>query len=743
MPNILQRERTVKRVILLFLGMLITTLAACSNGSENIPTVPVMPDQHTSETSSDHHMLWGLWQVAIDTRTSEVEIVPLRQAEMHANVVMYMQTPYPNSMNIQIESMDLGTGDFDLIVLLTHPFSDDTLYGFDVKGIFITNGIMSSEYDPSLVYTDKILHPSLQNQDGYTRWWNQVEFPMPGNLGYTEGVLGTQFVDLTCTLNPFKYFADHLDVDDEFYQVPGGRNHFSPGTTNSRRYLINFPTFMGNPLIVFNYAVDASWEPPVGPGGFVDAFPPEANQPEPYFIQVTDIGSNPWFDPDTEFSGGELKLQVQVFDYGITGDMSTVMDEIDSVVLESFSMFPGPVILTESDLSTAGPEFAMFETTIPVTPDGINGQEILIHGISAEGTYDQNYGTPAPDKPLAAYKIHPVTVSEGFPNPDPPVVTVEILRYMNGRLSGFRLEWDESPDAEQYFIYWSNDPYEILGPMEFELAPNPLIDVGEWEYNVAGAEVNGQWMLYVIARGVADFPTTDSGESNRVMIDFEAWEDYAEGLNEWRRRQNSIRNKFLAATTVTYGVDGSGSLLLTPNHSFYRHATAYCVSPELPDIPSATGCYFEFAHYRTYGHPVDYGYSVCSTPEILDPNIIDRNLYDPSGTIPDYMLIWDYNVDVVDGSNWVSGDIMNTSDIDGMFFRWNEQPEEMYDPTNGWSGPPSTGYEISRYEVPKVIDEDHRHVGVCFAGAELGSPQILIIPPQYPLLCDEFALVVY
>ena len=123
-----------------------------------------------------------------------------------------------------------------------------------------------------------------------------------------------------------------------------------------------------------------------------------------------------------------------------------------------------------------------------------------------------------------------------------------------------------------------------------------------------------------------------------------------------------------------------------------------------------------------------------------------QDLYDPPK--PPSQVIYDFGIEVIyDPDDYISGDRMNDTDIEGLGYSIDNEnyPIESYDPLNGWSGTASSGYVISRYSVPKVIDEGQKHVGVCFAGeGDLSEPSwYLIFPNQYPLRCDEFALVIY
>jgi len=735
----------IKIISILFALVLIIASGCSGNGSEN----PVAPEAYTHGSSAlagDSHLLWGMWQVAIDTSNGDVEIVPCREGTFHANVVQYLQPPFQIGMGIVINDMNMETGVFDIDVSLTHPFPDPSLKGFDVKGIFITNGIMYSWYDSSLVYADYILNPRLLNADGYTRWWNPIEFDQPGVLGYTEGVLGTKFVNFTSTLNPFKYFADHLEVEDEFYIEPGGRNLFSESVTNTRKYMIQFPVVAGNPLVVFNYAVDANWEAPQGDPEDLASFGPDANQPEPYQITVADNGTSAFYDEGSGLLGGDVKILLGISDYGFSTP-SSVAEELETIIVESFTLTTAITEINPADFSYFDGRSAIYEVDIPgVEPEAAYNQELLIHAVTSDLTYDQGYGTPAPDEPLASFYLYDVPVLDGLPSPSTPVINdVSITRDIAGRLTGFIIDWDDDPEAYEYRVYWSEDPYEVDGSLTFDLAPNGVVDESSYSYSVTGAEVNGQWMFRVISRGIQDNPDSDSDPSADILVDFEAFEAYVEGQNEWRRRYNRIRNHFLAATGPAYGVGTSGALIMVPSSTFYRNSTCYVVCPTLPELPDKSRCFIEFAHNRTVDFPPEYGYSVCTSPTIQDPEVIDQWFKHAMGPAYDYLVIYDYNIDVIPESDYLWGEQMNDLEIEGLGWSYNMNPSESSDPINGWANEASTGFEFSRFEASNITDNYHSYVGICFAGeGDLSEPPSYpIFPSQYPLIIDEIAMVIF
>lgn len=724
------------------ISCLFFALASCSSIGKS-PIIPQIEKSTVPSERTSNHALWGYWQVIINSQTGEVQTIPIRQSAIHVNVVTYLQPPHPIGMGIQIKEMNPLTGDFNLIVSLTHPFNDASLTGFDVKGIFIAQGTGTSKYDSSLCYSLPG-EPRLRNADGYTRWWNPSEFTTKGLLGYTEGVLGSKGVNFTPTLNAYKMFADDLGPDDVVTKSHV-RGCFTPAQkTNSRRYLIHFPVINGNPLIVFNYAVDASWEAAKGDPSNLANFPLSANQPEPYLITYKDLGSTAFYHVPTSTAGGDLNFQLGIHKRGVTGNTSWVAEDLSMIVIESQTLFDNTIIISTADVNELIGEAAYFNVLIPgVQPTSLVDQEILVHAIMKEMTYNQGLQSAAPNKPLAAYQIFEIPILS-FPTkpPAPTGLRIEATRNANLKLNGFKLDWNETVSAAEYVVYWSTDPYQVSGSLNFNVAPNGIVSEPSYQRSVSGSELNGQWIFQVTARSVPGAPVTESQPSTRAFIDFSGFEPYSEGANQWRFRQNSIRNRFVAASGQTFGVGGSGSLVLSPTSWFAGRSIAYCVTPALPSIPGANSCYIELAHKIAFPVPDGYAYSVCSTPTIQDPMVIDKNLYDPSGTLPDYMVLTDYSVDMVNMvSEYLSGYQMNADEVAGLIRAFTKLPDESGEHSDGWNGA-ATPFLLSRYSLPQVFSNNHKYVGVCFGGKDEGGT-LTISPPQYPIICDEIAVAIY
>ena len=84
-------------------------------------------------------MLWGLWQIRINAKTSEAEVVPLRTAENHLDTIPFLE---PNKhTTIMLSNVTINQASVECNVGLTHPFPGFYEWsGFDAQGIFIPDG---------------------------------------------------------------------------------------------------------------------------------------------------------------------------------------------------------------------------------------------------------------------------------------------------------------------------------------------------------------------------------------------------------------------------------------------------------------------------------------------------------------------------------------------------------------------------------------------------------------------------
>jgi hypothetical protein len=277
------------------------------------------------EVSNDRtRCLLGLWQFTIHPVDETISLKPLRSGSIHMNALAFMEPPAGQMLYID-QVVDLQAGEITVDIAFTHPYPGlDFATAFDVSGILISHG---SVYYP---LSDELYFPGddqlrLLNADGYTRWWNPVEFPYnpaKPQAGYVDGLLGKpdSVAGFTATLNGYKYFASDLaEPDSPLSDLDlDMRGAFVPGTTCIRRYQIGF-----NPgSLVFNYAVDASWAPPVGgpPITIPDSFPFSANRPEPYRMEIHDLNNTLEYNASSGMVEGMATMDVDVYDWHNAGE---------------------------------------------------------------------------------------------------------------------------------------------------------------------------------------------------------------------------------------------------------------------------------------------------------------------------------------------------------------------------------------------------------------------------------------
>jgi len=405
--------RHIASVTLLF-------LLAAALGCQSSPVAPTaQPDlgaasSEPQETPSPHQCL-GYYCLTIDTREMKAAIEPARSADWHLNVTGILNTTLGVSAAMVPGESNPATGLFVLDITLAHPFPAKPQFaGFDVKGILITPGTMTGI--GSLVFAD-LDETHLENADGWTRWWNPTEFPAPGMFGYIQGKLANApAIQLTATVNPYKTFADILgpqDTSDKLFDVPVdddlGRGVFRPGSSNTRRYRIQFPMNPG-PVVKYGYAVDASWKAPSPnpPAEIPDDFPIEANQPEAYYSVVYHPINSLYYDSESGRGGGVLWVGAEARDW--QGEVSgNVPDQIDSVKLWCPALFSGGIPL-DSIGEDSG--FATYYKKLWPEPNPTQAGEFLLGWQikSKSGPAYKQGSPPAPDDYISEWQVRQVTV---------------------------------------------------------------------------------------------------------------------------------------------------------------------------------------------------------------------------------------------------------------------------------------------------------------------------------------------
>lgn len=416
------------RYIVLILGLVLFACSCSGGNSVTAPATNPADDLTAERTPSYHsHNLWGYWTVSIDSENLTAEAVPVRGVQFTCNVTQFLQPPLSPVHMLSfaiLPSSDPATGFFDVDVTLRHPFPGLPYYrGFDVRGIFISDGSYTTGHDPSAVYAgegDSV----LLNADGLSRWWNPTEFTSYDTIfGYTRGKLAPDVLP-TATLNGYKYFAHALSHDQQVWEMdPDTRGSFpvTPGVY-TRPYSIQFA--MNGPQVdfTFNYAVDASWAEP-DESGFpeypVDSYALSANSTEPYCIRVEDNNSTAYY-VDEEDNGGSLNLHLYVYDWQSVDNPDGVSGEISAIWLESPVLNDPVDVLPDATVLPDGPTSSIYEVSLGSLNLTKSGPEPLLVFAEASDPFGYEPQVPGgsafdyPSAPLGAYLMSSVIIkSEG------------------------------------------------------------------------------------------------------------------------------------------------------------------------------------------------------------------------------------------------------------------------------------------------------------------------------------------
>lgn len=329
----------------LFAGMLAICILmfGCSGGDETVAPVPgdngALNVPSARDADYAPRQLLGLYTCIYDVEKHTITAIPARTADLHINVREIIEHP-GFGIDIKIDKLDDTTLPVvNIDIGLHHPFAVLTEFtGFDVRGIFISRGNWDGWQDGTIRIPTKN-EPRLDNADGWTRWWNPTEFTGADPwFSYGDGLLGAPhaWAKFNSVVNGYKLFADDLAVNASLNDIqPANRAVFSPGKWNWRHYTIDFGKIMSN-WVIFNYAIDASWElPSLGtePPFVIGDFPIENNSPEAYRIEVAETNNTLFFDG---YSGsGDLSLDINVYDWQNPG-------EVTAIQVEALDLWPGP-----------------------------------------------------------------------------------------------------------------------------------------------------------------------------------------------------------------------------------------------------------------------------------------------------------------------------------------------------------------------------------------------------------------
>jgi len=237
-------------------------------------------------------MLWGEWNIFINSAHDKVDIVPKREARFHLNALKFLEEYCTDCLKIT-DITNNGDGTIDLSVQITHPFNGFSQYtGFDVKGIIMFQGshviytgnsykLFELPENSCRVSWRELGDPQVLNADGYTLRWSPTynsgsDLPI---FNYWKGkyASGEPYADLNAYLDFYSTIDRHM---------------FTVDSVVTRTYTIWLPP--GQPVAA-GYAVEACWEPPtVTPvTNPLTDFPTSANQPEPYHLKFSVNNGDP------------------------------------------------------------------------------------------------------------------------------------------------------------------------------------------------------------------------------------------------------------------------------------------------------------------------------------------------------------------------------------------------------------------------------------------------------------------
>ncbi len=296
--------------------LLIFTLAfivSCSGESENLVTPETGGRDVVAAEGAGATVSLGLWQFVADKATGNIDIVQLRNADKIINVLGFMEPPPLTLMDLDWANLDIDfvNGTVDVGVILTHPIAGDPVFtGFDVRGV--------------------CFGPKVTNADGLTiipgpEYFCGVPF------GYQDGLLGApdSFGNYE-GLAGYKYYCDDLGADDDlvtFFSNTGNldnRGMFGAGETNQRDFELDW-NGTGYDILVFNYAIYANYDWPVGdPPINIDNFEiTSANSAEAFCCDFNETANSLWYSLGV--GGGSISLEAEIWDW--QGDITDVTIE--------------------------------------------------------------------------------------------------------------------------------------------------------------------------------------------------------------------------------------------------------------------------------------------------------------------------------------------------------------------------------------------------------------------------------
>ena len=440
------------KALILFYLVIFALIVGCSGGGGETPTSPdVAEPGMQAQAGGNNVAIWGMGEVVLNVDEGTAEVIPARTTEFTLNITKFYNPPADvSNFGVTLNPADSDPANqlIDVNLILRHPFPGTGYWAFDTRMTIFGAATTVGKHDNTVAYpsADEL---RIVNADGYMRWWNKNEFgPLEKLFGYGEGWIATPgFSTSFGTVNGYKYFYDGCSATQ--YPInpsEANRGVFTAGPV-TRKTAIQFPN-VTQPYR-FKYSIAASWQlsdpfPPDTPADF----PPDANTPEAYKIEVTqDIGaSTAFYDPDDHTFGGDLVVDIEVFDWQSDGDPE---GQITALWVESQTLFPSAVDLVGNPDWTptgTGNNSVMFSGTFAnVTPTDIEGQELFI---TVENTDPNTWEPPLPgflypDSPLAAFAVFVCNILD---NGTPVEKTITVTDPNGGETANidevYTIEWD-------------------------------------------------------------------------------------------------------------------------------------------------------------------------------------------------------------------------------------------------------------------------------------------------------------
>lgn len=515
--------------VLVSIIILVMLMSGCGKKGGN-PAVPDVADENpasetptlTAATDFDYpesdpganggKALWGFWDISW-TEENGFEITPLRGIQYTFNINQFIQPPVNEIDTFQIKMINMEklflTGEVEVELSLSHPFPlNEEFTAFDLLGVIIGTATYTAGSDTDIKYSNPAFDPVLKNADGYTRWFNQSEFPVEGIVGYTEGVMGNPDQVWGSTINPYKYFAHNLYTNQSvatYYKgaaAIANRGAFRVSDTLSRYYHLDFPIVNNQLDVRFQYAFIVSWaEPdPWPPGNIPSDFPAEANMQEAFYCDISTAGSTLYWNGMSD-SGGDLVVTLEVFDWQMMSSGSDLVGQINRIVLDSPDEFINggnaitfhPGSWAEYDGSAPNSVKLVLEVD-PVQPQGPcpYDNDVLITIVTGENAdYSNGLGFPHPEYGILSGYARLFYDMGNICN-DPP-----ILEFINCPVDG-------TLDVKNKTILWTaQDDVTPNNQLEFryKLDNEPW---SEWQFNKRQANLENmtetEHTLYVQVR---------------------------------------------------------------------------------------------------------------------------------------------------------------------------------------------------------------------------------------------------